>query len=45
MPTFVSLSAATPKDLPMVLAIFTAGISVLFLIGALVIPETRGDFK
>ncbi len=45
MPTFVSLSAATTQDLPMVLAIFTFGISVLFLIGAAVIPETRGDFR
>lgn len=45
MPTFVSLSAATPQDLPRVLAIFTVGISVLFLAGALVIPETRGHLK
>ena len=45
MPTFVSLSAATPQDLPMVLAIFTGVISVLFLIGALIIPETKDDFR
>lgn len=42
MPTFVSLTSATPADLPMSLAIFLAAISVLFLIGALVVPETLG---
>jgi MFS family permease len=45
MPTLVSLFAKTPADLPTVLAIFTAGISVLFLIGAVVIPETRDKFE
>lgn len=45
MPTFVSLSAPTPQDLPMVLAIFTGAISVLFLIGALIVPETKDDFR
>jgi MFS family permease len=42
MPTFVSLSARQPADMPLVLAIFLAGISVVFLIGALVVPETLG---
>lgn len=42
MPTFVSLTSATPADLPMSLAIFLAAISVLFLIGAFVVPETLG---
>ena len=44
MPTFVSLAAKTPQDLPLVLAIFTGVISVLFLIGALVVPETKDNF-
>ncbi|HEX9465388.1 MAG TPA: MFS transporter [Alphaproteobacteria bacterium] len=44
MPTFVTLSASTPQDLPMVLAIFTGVISVLFLIGALIVPETKDQF-
>jgi MFS family permease len=42
LPTFVSLSSPTPTDLPMSLAIFLAAISVIFLIGALVTPETIG---
>jgi MFS transporter, MHS family, proline/betaine transporter len=45
MPTFVSLLSATPADLPRMLAIFTFGVSVLFLVGALVIPETRGNLR
>jgi MFS family permease len=45
MPTLVSLLAKTPQDLPMMLALFTLGISVLFLIGALVIPETKDRFE
>lgn len=42
MPTFVSLSSPTPTDVPMSLALFLGGISVLFLIGALIVPETMG---
>lgn len=42
MPTFVSLSSPMPTDVPMSLALFLAGISVLFLIGALIVPETMG---
>ena len=45
MPTFVSLFAGTPQQLPTVLAAFTFGISVLFLIGAAIIPETSGNLK
>jgi MHS family proline/betaine transporter-like MFS transporter len=45
MPTFVSLSAPTTQDLPVVLAAFSFGISIIFLIGAAIIPETRGDFR
>jgi MFS transporter, MHS family, proline/betaine transporter len=45
MPTFVSLFAATPADLPAMLAIFSFGISVLFLAGAIIIPETKGNLK
>jgi MFS family permease len=42
MPTFVSLASPMPADVPMSLAIFLAAISVLFLIGAFVVPETIG---
>ncbi len=45
MPTFVSLAAPTTQDLPVVLAAFSFGISVIFLIGAFIIPETRGNFR
>ncbi|MFC4275684.1 MFS transporter [Achromobacter aloeverae] len=42
MPTFVSLVASTPAELPSTLAIFAGVISVLFVIGACIIPETLG---
>lgn len=45
MPTLVSLFSSTPQDLPMMLAIFTTAISVLFLIGTLIIPETKDKFE
>ena len=43
MPTLVSLLARTPADLPIVLAVCLAAVSVLYLIGAFVIPETQGS--
>ncbi|WP_323143698.1 MFS transporter [Massilia phyllosphaerae] len=42
MPTFVSLASPSPTDIPHTLALFLGAISVLFLIGALVVPETVG---
>jgi MFS family permease len=45
MPTFVSLFATTPASLPMVLAIFTGLVSVLYVIGSLIIPETKGALE
>lgn len=42
MPTFVSLASATPEQIPTVLAVFTGVIGLIYLIGAVVIPETRG---
>jgi len=42
MPTFVSLASKTPAHIPLTLAIFLGAISVVFLIGALVVPETLG---
>lgn len=42
MPTLVSLSSPLPTDLPMSLALYLGGISVLFLIAALIVPETIG---
>ena len=42
MPTFVSLIAKTPAELPGTLAWFVGVVSVMFLIGAAVVPETVG---
>jgi MFS family permease len=44
MPTFVSLASASTAQIPMSLAIFSAVIFLIYLIGALSIPETRGHF-
>lgn len=44
-PTIVSLIAHTPSDLPFTLACFVGGISVIFLIGAFVVPETCGAIE
>src|SRR6201747_90802 len=44
MPTFVSLASASPAQIPMSLSIFVAVIFVIYLIGAVLIPETKGDF-
>jgi predicted MFS family arabinose efflux permease len=45
MPTFVSLASAGPAQIPMALSIFVAVIFNINLIGALLIPETKGDFR
>lgn len=42
LPTFVSLASPMPSDVPMSLALFLGAISVIFLIGALIVPETIG---
>jgi MFS transporter, MHS family, proline/betaine transporter len=45
MPTFVSLASAGPSQIPMSLAIFAVVIFLIYLLGALLIPETKGDFQ
>jgi MFS transporter, MHS family, proline/betaine transporter len=45
MPTFVSLASASPAMIPMSLSIFAVVIFAIYLIGALLIPETRGNFR
>ncbi|WP_213779283.1 MFS transporter [Caballeronia sp. dw_276] len=45
MPTAVSLVAKDPGELPMTLAIFVGVISVIFLVGAFIVPETRGKLE
>ena len=44
MPTFVSLASAGTAQIPMSLAIFSMAIFVVYIVGALTIPETRGNF-
>jgi MFS family permease len=44
MPTVVSLASAGTAQIPMSLAIFSAAIFVVYLIGGLIIPETKGNF-
>jgi hypothetical protein len=41
-PTFTVLAARTPAQLPISLTAFLVGTSILYLIGALLVPETRG---
>jgi MFS family permease len=42
MPTFVSLAAKTPSDIPHVLSIFLGALAAIYLLGAIISPETRG---
>jgi MHS family proline/betaine transporter-like MFS transporter len=42
LPTFVSLGSPTAAHVPMTLALFLGAISVIFLAGALIVPETLG---
>ena len=43
LPTFVSLASPMAADVPMTLALFLGAISIIFLIGAAVVPETIGN--
>jgi MFS transporter, MHS family, proline/betaine transporter len=45
MPTFVSLAAAVRAQIPIALSMFVVVIFVIYLIGALLIPETSGSFR
>jgi MHS family proline/betaine transporter-like MFS transporter len=45
MPTFVSLFAGNVTNIPMTLAMFAIGIFVVYLIGAFLVPETKGNFR
>ncbi|MBI0536487.1 MFS transporter [Roseomonas sp. KE2513] len=45
MPTFVSLTAGGPAGIPMALSAFAVVLFLLYLVGALVTPETRGRFE
>jgi hypothetical protein len=43
-PTLVSLASGSVRGLPTTLAIFLAVGSLIYLIGALAVPETKGQF-
>ncbi|MGG1599462.1 MFS transporter [Paenibacillus naphthalenovorans] len=45
MPTFVQLASGTTQNIPAMLGYFTIGIFVIYLIGSVIIPETKGEFK
>jgi MHS family proline/betaine transporter-like MFS transporter len=45
MPTFVSLASAGTAQIPMSLSIFAVAIFCIYLVGALIIPETKGNFR
>jgi hypothetical protein len=42
MPTFASLCASTPAELPKVLDMFLATVTIIYLAGAAIVPETVG---
>jgi MFS family permease len=44
MPTIVAFMSSVPSDIPKWLAIFAGAIFVIYLIGSLIIPETKGEF-
>ncbi|WCK52571.1 MFS transporter [Aneurinibacillus sp. Ricciae_BoGa-3] len=45
MPTFVSLASGSTQNIPYSLIYFSIAVFVLYLIGSLIIPETKGEFK
>jgi MFS transporter, MHS family, proline/betaine transporter len=45
MPTFVSLFSKGIDNVSTSLALFLFGGSILFLIGAFIVPETKGKFQ
>jgi len=45
MPTFVSLASSSPAQIPQMLAIFAVALSLIYLVGSLVVPETKGNFN
>ena len=45
MPTFVSLAAGTPAQIPTSLATFAVVIFAIYLVGAFLVPETKGNLR
>ena len=44
MPTFVSLASPTPAAIPMSLAVAAACVYLVYLVGSIIVPETKGQF-
>jgi hypothetical protein len=44
-PTFASLASGSVEGIPMALAFFLAAGSLIYLVGTLAIPETKGQSK
>ena len=45
LPTFVSLIASSPSQIPTVLAVFTFAVTLVYLAGAIICGETRGNLE
>ncbi|MGP4080632.1 MFS transporter [Pseudalkalibacillus sp. R45] len=45
MPTFVTLSSGSIDNIPYTLMYFAIGIYLVYIIGGLIIPETKGNLK
>ena len=45
MPTFVSLASGGTAQIPMSLSIFAVGVFAIYTLGAILSPETRGEFR
>ena len=43
LPTLVSLTADGASQIPMVLAVFSTAVTLVYLVGAVMMPETRGN--
>ena len=45
MPTFVSLTSPSVEDIPSRLIYFMIGAILIYLVGAILVPETKGELK
>jgi MFS transporter, MHS family, proline/betaine transporter len=45
MPTFVSLASGGTAQIPMSLSIFAVGVFAVYTLGAILSPETKGEFR
>ncbi|GEO27694.1 hypothetical protein AAC03nite_34790 [Alicyclobacillus acidoterrestris] len=45
LPTFVSLAAGTTQNIPVALTYFLMAALILYLIGGLIVPESKGHFE